>query len=103
MTVRNGRYTWYIYPAQIDKEMEYVNKVVKQHEAWIRRLKDLTLLQEENMENGTDKAFEDRIVEHFLFFKTMYGFSGLWDIFWMNILETYTRKSLVNKKHNRGI
>ena len=37
------------------------------------------------------------------FFTTMYVFSGLWDIFLMNILETYTRKSLVNKKHDQGI
>lgn len=85
--------TWYIYPAQIDREMEYVNNVVKQHEAWIRRLKDLTLLQEENMENETGKAFEDRTVEHFLLFTTIYVLSGLWDIFWMNILETCTRKT----------
>ena len=82
--------------------MEYVNKVVKQHEAWIRRLKDLTLLQEENMEKRKEKEFEDRTVEHFPD-QNHVCFLRIIDIFWMNILETYTRKSLVNKKHNRGI
>ena len=37
------------------------------------------------------------------FFSQLYMFSQDYDIFCMNILEIYIRKSLVKKKQNRGI